>query len=274
MSSKNIYEIMVDVFSDTMKRISEDSLLSDAIKKTVEESIIYQDDELPIFNKIIKKGELRVTNYRTIVSAKKLVNEFPLKRVGALNFANAFSPGGGVEDGSLAQEESLCRVSTLYPCLFNIKVLRAYYYDNRKNMNVIGDNKVVYSPNIYVIKEDALIPYSIEKEDYYKIDIFTCAAPDYRNMFKAYTNEEDEYKIHFERAKHILSAALANNIDILILGAFGCGAFKNHPHVVAKAYKDVLKNYLKYFEVVEFAIYTKEEDTSNYDTFKNILLKD
>ena len=59
--------------------------------------------------------------------------------------------------------------------------------------------------------------------------------------------------------------------EVLILGAFGCGAFANPPEIVAKVFKEALEIYGKYFETVEFAVYCAEEETRNYMIFKEVL---
>ena len=64
-----------------------------------------------------------------------------------------------------------------------------------------------------------------------------------------------------------MHTAALNNTDILILGAFGCGAFENDPRAVARAMNDSLKEYSKYFAVVEFAVYCTERDMRNYNIF-------
>ena len=79
---------------------------------------------------------------------------------------------------------------------------------------------------------------------------------------------EELYQIHLKRAKHILHIAALNNVEILILGAFGCGAFRNDPNVVAKAYKDALEEYKKSFFLIDFAIYTRPDEEENYLAFK------
>ena len=35
----------------------------------------------------------------------------------------------------------------------------------------------------------------------------------------------------------MFTVAASKGTDILVLGAFGCGAFQNNPEVVARAYK-------------------------------------
>ena len=65
--------------------------------------------------------------------------------------------------------------------------------------------------------------------------------------------------------------ALKHHIDVLVLGAFGCGAFRNDPKIVAKAYKELLKEYSKYFVEIEFAIYCSTFDSENYEIFKSII---
>ena len=69
----------------------------------------------------------------------------------------------------------------------------------------------------------------------------------------------------------ILDIAKAGNNDVVILGAFGCGAFENNPEVVAKAAREVIVDYVKDFEVIEFAIYCSPRDEKNYEIFHRIM---
>ena len=75
------------------------------------------------------------------------------------------------------------------------------------------------------------------------------------------------FEIHLRRAQHIFHVASANRVDILILGAFGCGAFANDPSVVAQAYRQAIVPYRARFDVIEFAIYCRDYETENYDAF-------
>lgn len=64
-----------------------------------------------------------------------------------------------------------------------------------------------------------------------------------------------------------LDVAATNKVDILILGAFGCGAFANDPNAVAQAFRDAITLYKKRFDVIEFAIYCRDYETENYEAF-------
>ena len=75
------------------------------------------------------------------------------------------------------------------------------------------------------------------------------------------------YEIQLSRAKHILHIAAYNKVDVLVLGAFGCGAFENDPDTVAMAWRRALIDYQARFDVVEFAIPKKPGGTKNYDAF-------
>jgi uncharacterized protein (TIGR02452 family) len=82
-------------------------------------------------------------------------------------------------------------------------------------------------------------------------------------------DNQELYDIHLKRARHILHIAAANRVDILVLGAFGCGAFHNDPEVVAEACKDAILDdqYKDKFDLIEFAIYCKATETRNYEAF-------
>ena len=83
--------------------------------------------------------------------------------------------------------------------------------------------------------------------------------------------KEQQYEIHLKRAKHIMHVAAAHGAEVLILGAFGCGAFQNDPEAVAAAYRDALAEYGKYFDEIEFAVFCRGYETGNYDAFRKTI---
>ena len=79
------------------------------------------------------------------------------------------------------------------------------------------------------------------------------------------------YAIHERRLTRILDIAAANGEETVILGAFGCGAFRNDPKVVAAAAAAVVPRYRMRFNVIEFAVYCRADDTRNYDAFRAVI---
>jgi uncharacterized protein (TIGR02452 family) len=80
-------------------------------------------------------------------------------------------------------------------------------------------------------------------------------------------SDSDLYQLHVKRIERIFQIAAANGAEVLVLGAFGCGAFCNPPMVVAKAFKAVQEKYAAYFEIVEYAVFCRGNETKNYDAF-------
>ena len=83
----------------------------------------------------------------------------------------------------------------------------------------------------------------------------------------ASVSDEELYELHVKRLKRIMDVAVAGGNEVIILGAFGCGAFENNPEVVAKASKEVAINYKNCFDVIEFAVYCSPRDEMNYNIF-------
>jgi len=171
-----------------------------------------------------------------------------------LNFANPHYPGGGVFQGAKAQEESLCRSSNLYPCLEGGKVFEEFYRYHQKETDYDFSDRLIYTPGVTVFKDDSAVPRLLAEEEWFRVDVITCAAPYLAK--RRYVNRTVLINRFVSRIRNILEAAIENEIDVLILGAFGCGAFGNPPEVVAKAFRLVLeeRRYATAFARVVFAI--------------------
>ena len=273
---------LIEVFEDTQKFYTEDPTLKAAVKKSRENTRLYDADEYPELSGTPgRSGAVCITKHKTFEAAMALHKEYPNKKIAVLNFASASRPGGGVTNGSSAQEESLCRCSTLYATLNTKPMWQGYYDVNRSMHDVLHTDACIYAPGVIICKTDDSIPKRMKAEDFVTVDVISCAAPNLRNEPANKHNPETGkpmriepqklYDLHLSRAKHILHIAAANDVDIIVLGAFGCGAFQNDPNIVAKAYRDALKEYPKRFDVIEFAIYCRNYETGNYDEFKKVL---
>ena len=270
----------INIFNDTLNYIKEGRILSDSSFASSKSTIIYKE-KLVANKQTIRAGKVTITTNRTFEAAIKLHKKHPNKKIAVLNFASATNPGGGVTNGSSAQEESLCRCSTLYPVLSSQYLFKNFYLPNRKEHNPLHNDVVIYSPEIIICKSDDEVNKRLNREEFVKVDVISAAAPNLRerpsNIFNydghnsISISNKDLYDIHVSRGKQIIEVALHNNIEILVLGAFGCGAFKNNPTIVAEAYKELMKEYAKYFDEIEFAIYCREYDKENYYIFKDKL---
>lgn len=274
-------ERLIQVFEDTKAFIRENPVLAQKAAEARQATEFYPAEVYPkITAPPGRAGTIRVTKHKTFEAAMLLHREHKDWRIAVLNFASATTPGGGVTKGSSAQEESLCRCSTLYPALTVPALWDAYYSVNRAARNPLYTDAVIYTPGVVICKTDDQFPNRLEEKDWIEVDVITCAAPNLRQRpGNVYNHDESEavaispeklLQLHKSRARHILTVAASKGVDAIILGAFGCGAFQNDPTVVAKAYKDVLEEFKGYFNLIEFAIYCRPRETGNYDAFNRV----
>ena len=276
----DIRERNVEIFNDTMDVIKH----SEKLTKSVEE--ILKKQKLILANeKIDNNTEDRASDAKVILSKKRTLeaaSSYIGKKICVHNFASATNPGGGVTRGSQAQEESICRCTDLYLCLNTEEYLDKFYGEHRKAHNPIYNDDIIYSPGVDVFKTDTKEPEIMNEKDWYKVDILTCAAPNLRPMpsnvmnpdsgDKAVKLTDDELiKILEPRVRKIFYVASFYKNDVLILGAFGCGAFMNPPKLVAEVFNKVMKDYIRKFEVIEYAVYCRDFETKNYDAFHKVL---
>ena len=270
----DISENNIRVFEDTLYRINQDDSLKENTFISIKGQKLIKENDVVSYNakKYNAPCKIYVTTNRTMEAAA----DYYGNKIAVLNFASATTPGGGVRKGSSAQEEALCRVSNLYLCLTDKKLWESFYQKNRDAKNNIHTDDIIYTPDVMVIKNDDY--KTLQESDYFRVDVITCAAPNLRevpaNSFNRdggepiQLSDEELYKVHYKRAIKIMEVACANNVEVLILGAFGCGAFRNNPNVVAKAYKDAVEHFRHAFKEIEFAVYCPPKDPTNYNEFR------
>lgn len=207
----------------------------------------------------VGKGEIVVDTLDSLTSAK--VNGVGKTLV--LNFANAFRPGGGFLHGSLAQEEAICRCSSLYASISSETATVAYEY-SKANVRPEGNDYILLSPNVSVFR-DAKCNLLSEP---YATSIITAAAPDlYEEAYELVEPQLGEVMRH--KIKNILAVAAQNSYDTLVLGAWGCGAFGHDAQDMAEYFYDVLvrQNNKRFFDKIAFSIFARDKWDYNYIQF-------
>ncbi len=271
----------VIIFEDTMKMCREHPVLREAMMSSVKaEKLILEGDA------VLRTDFAKFDTPANIVVSKKRSFEAAAAYKGMKtmvhNFASATNPGGGVVHGSTAQEECLCRCSTLYPNLNTKEMWDGFYGPHRVAHNPLHNDDCIYTPDVVVFKSDTASPVTMKEEEWYKVDVITCAAPNLRdrpaNMMnpgegnnKISITAQELLALHEKRMGRILDIAVAEGVEVVILGAFGCGAFMNSPEVVAWAMGNVMKEYRNCFKVVEFAVYCSPRDESNFRVFERMM---
>lgn len=178
----------------------------------------------------------------------------------------------------------MCRSSNLYKSLTS-KNSEKYYADNNKirsgnqfNSMFLGTDEVIYSPRVTVLKTvggylaQCIIGYKeIYADESFEIDILTCAAPFFSGSGYILPNGDLKYLL-MRRIKNIFEVAIENGVDVLVLGAFGCGAFHNPPEVVASAFRECLLDlrYVKSFDEIVFAVKRESIPSTNIEVFERL----
>ncbi len=160
----NRRETNKEIFKDTVDFINKTDRLKNAIDETRKvQRIVFEEDEIKHINAPgYEDTKIIVSGKRTFEAAADYIG----KRVCALNFASATNPGGGVLYGSSAQEESLCRCSTLYQCLNIPEFMDGFYTPHRQSGSPLYNDDLIYSPGVVVFKVDTSYPELMDEENW------------------------------------------------------------------------------------------------------------
>ena len=237
-----------------LNRNNERVEIKNSLEKAVNGSILYRPDDFDTLenksNLIIDKKRyntiIEVTGESSIEAAIRLASE---KNVACLNFAYAKNPGGGFLGGAQAQEESLARATGLYPC---INQMHEMYEYNKKLRTCIYSNYMIFSNQVPVIRDsnDNLLDNICE------VSMITSPAVNTGVIKRQEPSKIASIEnVMRRRISMIFNIALVNQVETLILGAWGCGVFQNDPAIIAQLFAEQLNGkYKNAFKKIVFAI--------------------
>lgn len=233
-------------------------------EKAVEQSkLISPEQGEKILQELLLQGEVTDDIQVKNISTVQGILEERKEKIGVLNFASAKNPGGGFLNGAMAQEESLAASSGLYQTL---TAQRRYYEENRSCGSMIYTDFAIYSKRVIFFRNERfqLIDSPVTA------DVLTLPAV---NMGQVKLKNED-ITLAKRKMKNRMRLALAifasEGAENLILGAYGCGVFRNNPEDVARWWRELLieEGYAKAFQKILFAVLDNSKDKKCLQAFE------
>ena len=202
--------------------------------------------------------------YKDTIEAVNYISiNYPGYKISILNFANGKYPGGGYINGAIAQEEDICRklpefyTSLLYSKFKSMHTCYPFGAATKKRYS-----SVLWTDNV-LIKRDKNLNYITDKNKWKSIGIVSAAAPNI-NGNDYYDNSEINKTVN----NIFITPVKFSNTNILILGAWGCGAFGNNPVKIAKLFRDAILNGMaSKYTIICFAIPGIYNDRTNINSY-------
>ncbi|WP_328673010.1 TIGR02452 family protein [Streptomyces sp. NBC_00328] len=219
--------------------------------------------EIPSVTPVVTSFE--VTGESSLEAARRLVSGGG-DPVAVLNFSSARNPGGGYLNGAQAQEEALCRASALYTCLLRA---RGFYDHHRAHRDAFYTDRVIHSPGVPVFRDDR----GRLLDEPFPAGFLTAAAPNAGVVLRTAPGRAADLPGALAiRAERVLETAAAHGYRRLVLGAWGCGVFRNDPEQVARAFRGVLAGgrLEGYFDQVVFGILDRTPGRTTRQAFDRV----
>jgi uncharacterized protein (TIGR02452 family) len=180
-----------------------------------------------------------------------------------LNFASAKNPGGGFLNGAMAQEESVALAASLYDSQMRHP---EYYETNRACQSMMYTDSAIWSPNVVFFRDDAgnLLPRPA------KASVLTLPAVNYGQVLLKGEDPEKAKASMKRRMKITLAVFAGKGCDVIILGAYGCGAFRNDPGLIAAWWNGLLAEYGGYFSEVVFSVFDRSQTGGAFSAFAQV----
>jgi len=218
--------------------------------------------------------EVRVENADCLITARNI--KIQGYNVAVLNMASRQNPGGGVYGGAGAQEENLFRRSNLYRSMFQFAPYASQYGLKISQNRYPLDRNFggIFTPNAIVFRDSEKNGYALLEEPYEMsfISVAGMNRPELDDNGMIIDALIEPIK---NKMRTIFRIGLDNGFDALVLGALGCGAFRNPPRHIARLFHEVMEEqeFKGMFKLIVFAIledhnsYHRHNRNGNYKPF-------
>lgn len=189
------------------------------------------------------------------------------KNIIVLNFANAYNPGGGFLKGASAQEEVLCRQSSLYQSISSDAAKEMYIFNKARERDFTDSDYMLVSRNVEVFRK-ANGEYL---ENSFQVSVLSLPAPNLKMKASKLTSQQlkEERKRKLRKGFHVMHN---ERYDTIILGAWGSGAYGNDANEVARDMYEVLvdEKMVYFFKNIIFAVHDTKVERPNFNAFCNV----
>ncbi len=250
------------------------SILAQEQVKGLDEAKVFLPDDLERMERMIGKRahERAVCRYDCVnmdafALARRLRQAYPQEKILVLNLANPFEPGGGVRRGARAQEEDLCVNSSLLLSLES-KAAHRYYAYHCGLRSPFSSDAMILTPKVQIIRDadGSLL------QERAMVSVLTCAAPMAQYGLGDLTQAEYAEMVS-QRIHRMLLCAAYHGYVVLVLGAFGCGAFGNDAQLIAALFERETRLFQAggsvddHFAQISFAVLDHSPDLYNFRAF-------
>ncbi len=213
-----------------------------------------------------KQAFIQVFDESVVDAVIRMNEQYEAKEIGVLLFASAYHAGGGFLNGAIAQEECIAYVSDIYLHQTS-EIGQQFYETNKQTKSKMYTDTMLFS-EVTFFRNGAFELL----EDWKKAMVLTAPAVNMGAILDQKRESVEEAKMVMKnRMRNILMYFVERDCKALLLGAFGCGVFRNDAEDIARYWQELLyeENFISYFEAVDFSV-IKGRD-GNFEIFQRVV---
>ena len=244
-----VKELRSKEFRNTIGIVSQGCYIAESGKEYVFAYDSVMASNTVFYEREIHMGDIPQCDEQTIVEVQNidcLYAGVQLKEQGynpaVLNMASRRNPGGGVVTGAGAQEETLFRRTNLFRSLYQFAPFAGMYGIKSSHCQYPLDRNYggVYTPGAIYFRESEQKGYAL-LDNPVSLSFITVAGMNRPDLTADGMIADHHVEPIKNKIRTIFRIGLVHCHDSLVLGALGCGAFRNPPRHVARLFHEVME---------------------------------